>query len=71
MSVYKRTSAALFIFIPTFCQISQNQKQKPSMATKCQGFKKIILLFVNNQLIRSHMTSQYQVTGYLNSELFL
>lgn len=37
MSVYKRTSAALFIFIPTFCQISQNQKQKPSMATKCQS----------------------------------
>lgn len=36
MSVYKRTSAALFIFIPPF-KFSQNQKQKPSMATKCQS----------------------------------
>lgn len=38
MSVKKRTSAALFIFIPPFL-FSKNQKQKPSMATKCQGFK--------------------------------
>lgn len=38
VSIYKRTSAALFIFIPHFYLV-KIKKQEPSMATKCQGFK--------------------------------